>query len=177
MVLLKMFNLREKRQWRISSTKRKNHGPQEIHEYSYCFKTFIQVDSNTISLTCFSPQANTRTTDSSELLSTLENKDLYQLPYSLKELKGRKHIFKFHFDTTKISRIPDFILDTVLDHTRWHCQHQILNQCPQQTLQSFHQSRMHPGASHEQKSMTVKAQKRLNMKIRFHQQQLIFCKQ
>ncbi|GKC52695.1 hypothetical protein Tco_1075440 [Tanacetum coccineum] len=42
----------------------------------------------TISLTCFSDQANSLTRDCNELIAELPDKDLYHLPSTLKELKA-----------------------------------------------------------------------------------------
>ncbi|GKD45733.1 AP-5 complex subunit beta-1 like protein [Tanacetum coccineum] len=55
------------------------------------------------------------TTDCNNILDTIENKDTYQLPDSLRKLEDITHVFQFHFDTGSTSRRPDFILNTVLD--------------------------------------------------------------
>ncbi|GKE43388.1 hypothetical protein Tco_1470672, partial [Tanacetum coccineum] len=53
----------------------------------YSLQAIISDGSATISVTCFSDQANTLTRDCNELLSELIDKDPYRLPSTLKELE------------------------------------------------------------------------------------------
>ncbi|GKA35542.1 DNA helicase [Tanacetum coccineum] len=91
----------------------KDHGPQTIETYSYCFKAIVNDGSATTSITCFSEQANTLTRDCDEVLAEISNKDQYTLPPSIKELEGTTHTFQFHFDIGITARRPNFILDEV----------------------------------------------------------------
>ncbi|GKC50459.1 Clp protease regulatory subunit ClpX3, mitochondrial, partial [Tanacetum coccineum] len=56
----------------------KDHGPQTKTIYS--FKAVVTDGSATVSITCFSDQANSFTRDCNDVLAELTNKDLYQLP-------------------------------------------------------------------------------------------------
>ncbi|GKA16860.1 hypothetical protein Tco_0696697 [Tanacetum coccineum] len=85
--------------------------------FSYCFKAIIGDGSATISLTCFSNQANSLTRDCTEVLADLPDKNPYQLPPNLKSLEGTSHIFQFHFDSTSTSRKIFFVLDKVFKDT------------------------------------------------------------
>nr|GEV08926.1 helitron helicase-like domain-containing protein [Tanacetum cinerariifolium] len=58
---------------------------------SYCFKAIIGDRSGTISLTCFSNQANSLTRDCTKVLVELPDKNPYQLPPNLKNLEGAHH--------------------------------------------------------------------------------------
>ncbi|GKB15919.1 DNA helicase [Tanacetum coccineum] len=69
--------------------------------------------SGTISLTCFSNEANSLVKDCTELLNELPDKNPYQLPLALKELEGTTHTFQFHFDINSTLKRKVFILDTV----------------------------------------------------------------
>ncbi|GKE02020.1 DNA helicase [Tanacetum coccineum] len=58
----------------------------------YCFKAIIGDGLATISLTCFSNQANSLTRDYTEVLADLPDKNPYQLPQNLKSLEDK--VFK-----------------------------------------------------------------------------------
>ncbi|GKC59086.1 hypothetical protein Tco_1086684 [Tanacetum coccineum] len=73
--------------------------------------------STTISVTCFSNQANSLIIDCNELLAELSNKDPYQLPSTLRDLEGTAHIFQFYFDAGSTSNRRDFVLDRVFKNT------------------------------------------------------------
>ncbi|GKD65393.1 DNA helicase [Tanacetum coccineum] len=73
--------------------KRKDHGPQTTKVYSYCFRAIVNDGSATMSIPCFSDQANTLTRDCKEVLEEIADKDPYTLPPSLKELEGITHTF------------------------------------------------------------------------------------
>ncbi|GJX26467.1 DNA helicase [Tanacetum coccineum] len=62
--------------------------------------------SATISVTCFSNQANSLIRDCNELLAELSNKDPYQLPSTLRDLECTAHIFQFHFDAGNTTTKP-----------------------------------------------------------------------
>ncbi|GKA87746.1 DNA helicase, partial [Tanacetum coccineum] len=68
----------------------KDHGPQTKAVYSYCFKAIVGDGSATVSITCFSDQANSLTRDCNDVLAKLSDNDLYHLPMSLKELEGQQ---------------------------------------------------------------------------------------
>ncbi|GJX42382.1 DNA helicase, partial [Tanacetum coccineum] len=92
--------------------------PETYHiKQHYCFKAIIGDGSGTISLMCFSNQANSLTRDCNEVLAELPDKNAYQLPPNLKSLEGTSHIFQFHFDSTSTSRKIDFVLDRVFKDT------------------------------------------------------------
>nr|GFC97752.1 hypothetical protein [Tanacetum cinerariifolium] len=65
----------------------KNYGPQTNAAYSYCFKAFVSDETATISITCFSNQANSLIKDAHELLAEISDKNPYHLPKSLKQLE------------------------------------------------------------------------------------------
>ncbi|GJT40020.1 DNA helicase [Tanacetum coccineum] len=91
----------------------KDHGPQTKALYSYCFKAIVGDGSATVSITCFSDQANSLTRDCNDVLAELSDNDPYHLPMSLKELEGTTHTFQFYFDTGSTDKRPDFVSDTV----------------------------------------------------------------
>ncbi|GJW08873.1 hypothetical protein Tco_1571296 [Tanacetum coccineum] len=74
---------------------------------------YIGDGSGTISLTCFSNEANSLVKDCAELLNELSDKNPYQLPSTLKELEGTTHTFQFHFDINSTLKRKVFVLDTV----------------------------------------------------------------
>ncbi|GKB13505.1 hypothetical protein Tco_0847428 [Tanacetum coccineum] len=80
-------------------------------------QAIVSDGSATVSITCFSDQANSFTKDYNDVLAKLTNKDPYQLPPSLQELEGTTHIFQVHFDTGSSAKRPDFVLDTVFKPT------------------------------------------------------------
>ncbi|GKA28000.1 hypothetical protein Tco_0714168 [Tanacetum coccineum] len=53
----------------------------------YCFKAIINDGTATMSVTCFSDQANTLIRDCNGILAELPNKDPYELPSALKDLE------------------------------------------------------------------------------------------
>ncbi|GKE50040.1 hypothetical protein Tco_1481298 [Tanacetum coccineum] len=69
--------------------------------------------SGTISLTCFSNEANSLVKDCTELLNELPDKNPYQLLLALKELEGTTHTFQFHFDINNTHKRKVFVLDIV----------------------------------------------------------------
>ncbi|GJY46764.1 nucleic acid-binding, OB-fold protein, partial [Tanacetum coccineum] len=77
----------------------KNHGPQPTPTY----RAIIGDGSGTISLACFSKQANCLVKDINELLAETPDRNPYHLPAALKELEGTNHIFQFHFDVNSTS--------------------------------------------------------------------------
>ncbi|GJS51633.1 DNA helicase [Tanacetum coccineum] len=95
----------------------KNHGPQPIPVYSYCFKAIINDGTATMSLTCFSDNTNTFIRGCDDILAELPNKDPYELPSALKDLEGTTHVFQFHFDSGSTSRRRDLVLDRVFEKT------------------------------------------------------------
>ncbi|GKB08668.1 hypothetical protein Tco_0836980, partial [Tanacetum coccineum] len=91
----------------------KNHGPQPTPTY----RAIIGDGSGTISLACFSKQANCLVKDINELLAETPDRNPYHLPVALKELEGTTYIFQFHFDVNNTSNRKVFILDTVFKET------------------------------------------------------------
>ncbi|GKA62881.1 DNA helicase [Tanacetum coccineum] len=88
--------------------------PETKHiKQHYCFKAIVSDGTATISVTCFSNQANSLIKDVHELLAEISDKDPYHLPEGLKQLEGTAHTFQFHFDSTSTSKRPDFVLDAV----------------------------------------------------------------
>ncbi|GKD19939.1 DNA helicase, partial [Tanacetum coccineum] len=92
-----------------------NHGPQPTPVYSYCFKAIINDGTATMSMTCFSDQANALIRDCNDILAELPNKNPYELPSALTNLEGTTHVFQFHFDSGSTSRRRDLVLDKVLE--------------------------------------------------------------
>ncbi|GKE37484.1 hypothetical protein Tco_1460889 [Tanacetum coccineum] len=76
-------------------------------------EAIVSDETATISITCFSNQANSLIKDVHELLAEISDKKPYHLPQSLKQLEGSTHTFQFYFDIMSTSRRPDFVLDTV----------------------------------------------------------------
>nr|GEV22944.1 nucleic acid-binding, OB-fold protein [Tanacetum cinerariifolium] len=76
----------------------------------------INDGSATISVTCFSDQANSLTSDCNELLAEFIDKDPYHLPSTLKEFEDTTRIFQFHFNSESTKRKRDFVLDRVFKH-------------------------------------------------------------
>ncbi|GJX23884.1 DNA helicase [Tanacetum coccineum] len=91
----------------------KNHGPQPTPTY----RAIIGDGSGTISLACFSKQANCLVKDINELLAETPDRNPYHLPAALKELEDTNHIFQFHFDVNSTSNRKVFVLDTVFKET------------------------------------------------------------
>nr|GEU36525.1 nucleic acid-binding, OB-fold protein [Tanacetum cinerariifolium] len=89
---------------------------QNIHEtyhikQIYYFKVIINDGTATMSVTCFSDQANTLTRDCNELLVELPDKDSYQLPSTLKNLEVRMtKVIKGEFEQLKNLKVKDVSL-------------------------------------------------------------------
>ncbi|GKD44352.1 DNA helicase [Tanacetum coccineum] len=106
----------------------KNHGPQPNPTYSYCFKAIIGDGSGTISLTCFSNQANSLTRDCIKVLTELPDKNPLRLTY-------------FRFESYDISAIES--------------SSSVLNTASVSALEAFKISASDMGASKKQNSESV----------------------
>ncbi|GJZ24604.1 DNA helicase [Tanacetum coccineum] len=77
------------------------------------YQAIVSDGSTTVSITCFSDQANSLTKDVHEVLAEISDKDPYHLPESLIQLEGTTHTFQFRFYTMSTSKRPVFVLDIV----------------------------------------------------------------
>ena len=82
---------------------------------SYCFRLGLSDGTGTITMTCFSDEANCMVKDCKELLQTMPQQDSYDYPPELLCLQGKKKIFQLHFDPQCTKERPLFILDTCWD--------------------------------------------------------------
>ncbi|GJT13486.1 hypothetical protein Tco_0860528 [Tanacetum coccineum] len=75
----------------------------------------IKQGTITMFVTWFSDNTNTLIRDCNDILAELPNKDPYELPSTLKELEGTKHVFQFHFDSGSSYRRRNLVLDRVFE--------------------------------------------------------------
>ncbi|PWA55781.1 DNA helicase Pif1-like protein [Artemisia annua] len=94
----------------------KIHGPLELPDYKFNFKTYITDGTATAMLTFFTPKADEFVgVKCNALVQSLKNPDPKEIPEELQAIVGRKHIFQFHFNTSAKHRPPDFIFNQILD--------------------------------------------------------------
>ncbi|GKA07071.1 nucleic acid-binding, OB-fold protein [Tanacetum coccineum] len=93
-----------------------DHGPQPILAYRYNFKAFVSDQSATTAFTFFNPNADVLTGyECSELLKKYNMPSPRNFPTEILSLKGRQHIFQFHFNPYSVTGKVDFYFDDILD--------------------------------------------------------------
>ncbi|GJV31608.1 nucleic acid-binding, OB-fold protein [Tanacetum coccineum] len=82
----------------------------------YIFKAFISDHSSTATLTFFTPNANVLTGyECSDLVKKYNIPNPCDFPTEILSLKGRRHIFQFHYNPSCETGKVDFYFDDILD--------------------------------------------------------------
>lgn len=82
---------------------------------SYNFKATLQDNTDSIIVTCFSPQANSLLLPVTEVLSYMADPDPYTLPAIIRDLENTTHIFTIHIAPGSRRGNTSFILDHAAD--------------------------------------------------------------
>ncbi|KAJ9552115.1 hypothetical protein OSB04_016160 [Centaurea solstitialis] len=93
-----------------------DYGPQPNLAYRNNFKAFVSDHSGTTTFTFFTPNADVLTGhECSELVKKYNMPSPRDFPTEILSIKGRQHIFQFHFNPYSETGKVDFYFDDILD--------------------------------------------------------------
>nr|GEW13015.1 hypothetical protein [Tanacetum cinerariifolium] len=93
-----------------------DHGPRPILAHKYNFKAFVSDQSATTTFAFFTPNADVLIGYKClELLKKYNMPSPRDFPTEILSLKGRQHIFQFHFNPYSVTGKVDFYFDDILD--------------------------------------------------------------
>ncbi|KAL4578339.1 hypothetical protein LXL04_014460 [Taraxacum kok-saghyz] len=91
-------------------------GLQPEPEISYCFRAIVADDTTTAPFVFFSPNADVvPNIKCSELVKEQGYSNPKEIPPPLEAIKGKRHIFQFHFNQSFKKGIVEFVFDAFLD--------------------------------------------------------------